>query len=187
MKTISHEEARRLMDKFLDGATSNAEEGKLQAYFTYGNPAEDLAVYGAMMGWYSELEGSGRRVKSRGSGWLNVRRRWYSAVAAASVIAAIAFATIGRTGWMGGALDAETLAMYEGSYMMRNGKKVTDLSKIIPVILDQEEKIATMRRDAKSEFANAQEAVYRELLENCSSDLQRKMLMSRLKDEENCY
>lgn len=50
MNIIGHEEARRLMEKFMDGATSNAEEAQLHEYFYRGNPARDLVPFADMMG-----------------------------------------------------------------------------------------------------------------------------------------
>ena len=172
MNKISHEEARRLLDKFLDGATSNAEERHLHDYFLNGNVADDLARYSGMMDWFADLDGSGKRddTAKKLSGRRLMRRRWLTGIAAAAAVAVLVATGINRFG-VGEEeeYDSELMEMYAGSYMMRNGKKVTDLKKVLPTILETERIATKMRIEARSEFTSIQNEMYEQLHETCDS------------------
>lgn len=174
MNTIGHEEARRLIEKFFDGATSNAEEARLHEYFANGDIAEDMMPYAGMMGWFADLDASGHR-ESRVKKAAHVvkvlrRRSVIIGVAAAAAIGLVVTTGIGRLGiGAGSEYDDELLEMYEGSYMVRDGKKVTDLKKVLPTILEIERCAAKMRSEARSEFTSVQSEMYDEMYEACDS------------------
>lgn len=182
MNIIGHEEARRLMEKFMDGATSNAEEAQLHEYFYWGNPARDLVPFADMMGWFADLDCSGMREDAprlRPKRPALLRRHRLTGIAAAAVLAIIVMTAVIRYGKITQEYDTELLAMYEGSYVMCDGKKVTDLRKVMPMILNHEENIAAMRREVRSEFCNAQKEIYDQVLEYCESDVERAALISK--------
>ncbi|MDE6610038.1 MAG: hypothetical protein K2K33_05710 [Muribaculaceae bacterium] len=172
MNNIGHEEARYLMNKFLDGATSNVEEARLHGYFMSGHVADDMAPYAEMMGWFADLDESGARVDAPRHMSLRQRavsrRRWITGAAAAAVIGLAVTVGVVRPG-QGGGYDQDLLEMYEGSYMVRDGKKLTDLNKVIPNILEIERCAAKMRNEARSEFTSIHDEMYDELYEACDS------------------
>ncbi len=174
MNTIGHEEARRLIEKFFDGATSNAEEAQLHEYFAHGDIAEDMLPYAGMMGWFADLDASGRREPRAKTSVISVKRIWRRSaligLAAAAAIGLVVTTGIGRLG-IGSATeyDQELLEMYEGSYMVRDGKKVTDLKKVLPTILEIERCAAKMRNEARSEFTSVRSEMYDEMYEACDS------------------
>lgn len=119
---ISDQQARELMDRFLDGSTSLAEEKKLYSYFRRANIAPDMEQHRDMMRWYA----SGMAQKKA----LNFSAAWKGAVASAVIIAAGVGAAFLKHASTGPAYYAQ----YEGSYVMINGEKVTNLKEIMPYL-----------------------------------------------------
>lgn len=121
---ISDTEARQLTEKFMAGATSRAEEKRLYRYYGRKHIASDLEENRQMMQWYAAgMQQSKPRQR---------KQNWRPAAAAAAIIG---IAT-GVGLWHGG--DSGKYMAYEGSYVMINGKKVTDLDVIMPYIIDTE-------------------------------------------------
>lgn len=121
----------QLVEKFLDGATSNSEEKALYDYFASGKVARRLEKYRAMFLWYAggmttpmpdaEVRAPFKRFADRLS-W-----RAVAGVAAAALLLVTAVIGIFQH------RKTELLyATYEGSYIVRNGKKITDLKRILP-------------------------------------------------------
>ena len=121
---ITNRTARQYIDKFMDGATSNAEEQALYAYFRTHNVPQELQPYREMFAYYEagmpdELlpapvplsEARPRRRKL----W-----RFASMAAAACLLAWIGFAGKRYYDWQ------EFVHTYEGSYMIVKGKRVED-------------------------------------------------------------
>lgn len=120
---INDDEARRLTSLFLDGATSQDEEKRLYAYYSGRKIASDLEPYRQMFAWYEGLGNDCQQVQG------NSR----FPIAAAAVIAILVFAGIGLVvgrNDRGSAFGAER--MYAGSYIIRDGKKISDIKKILP-------------------------------------------------------
>ena len=122
---LSDEEARRLTTAFLDGATTPQEERDLYNYYSGKRVAPDLENYRQMFAWFDNLESSA-------SGKLaNKRNTRFFATAAA--IAALMLVGVGLT--IGISSDDSELSldrMYAGSYIIRHGKKITDIKEILP-------------------------------------------------------
>lgn len=120
-----------LVEKFLDGATTNAEEQRLYEYFAGKHVARRLLKYKPMFAWYAggmegqlpeagETAGAQRAPKPL---WIRV------AISAAAAILLIAGAAVIYRHHV----QTERLyAIYEGSYIVRGGKKITDLKTIMP-------------------------------------------------------
>ncbi|MBP2690557.1 MAG: hypothetical protein J6B44_01850 [Muribaculaceae bacterium] len=122
-KTISDNDARRLTGLFLDGATSPDEERQLYAYYSRHRVAADLARYQSMFSWYETL--AAEPAKKSGNRHRNL--------AAAATVAVLL-----TTGWMvidflrAGNSNFDACDLYAGSYIIRNGQKITDIDKIMP-------------------------------------------------------
>ncbi len=183
MNKISHDEARRLLEKFLDGATNNAEERRLHEYFLSGNVADDLKPYAGMMDWFADLDGSGKRedtAKKLSGRRRMLLRRWMTGVAAAAAVTLLVATGMSRFGLGEEELDSELMEMYAGSYMMRNGKKVTDLKKVLPTILETERMATKMRIEARSEFTRVQAEMQHQMWEECDSVINNSMAAEEL-------
>ena len=126
---------RQLVNRFLDGATTNAEEQTLYDYFAGENIAPELMQYSDMFRWYSagmpERNAKQRRMPLR---------RILALAASVLLLVGIGFG-IHRYQQQ----QAE-YALYEGSYIIRNGVKTTDISKILPELKATEQKVSEMMK-----------------------------------------
>lgn len=144
-KTISHCEARRLTEAFLDGQTSLEEERALFLYYNNGDIADDLEENREMMQWYAaglKLENSPLK-KDSSAKIRGILKVWLPAAAAIAVAFTLAF-NLYKDEEHG--LSDEEYAEYEGSYIIRNGKKITDLAEIMPEIKANEEYSERLQR-----------------------------------------
>ncbi|MCC8037958.1 MAG: hypothetical protein LIP02_07485 [Bacteroidales bacterium] len=140
MKRINDIQARALMERFLSADTTLAEERQLRAYFAAGPVADDLAPMAEMMGWYQSLSeqaspapihrqgapspspATATATKSRLSLWIRL-----SAVAASvALIIAMAWSMS-----LSSRTESPEYLAYQGSYVIVNGHKITDVSQII--------------------------------------------------------
>lgn len=121
----------QLVAKFLDGATSNEEERRLYDYFTGSRVASHLHKYKAMFEWYAGgmaaplppvAEPKGRRARTVPM-WAKV------AAGAAAAVLIVAGASVA---YQRHAKTERMYAIYSGSYIVRGGKKITDLKVIMP-------------------------------------------------------
>ena len=151
MKMKNKEQISKLVERFLDGATTPAEEREIYAYFARHRDLGELETYRAMFRWYASLpQTAARRPRVR-------RRVWWSAagVAAATAVAVWAGLSFGtpRT-----AVDSELYARYRGSYVVQDGKRITDLSVIYPCIMRAEataDSLNAVMAEADSDYEEA--------------------------------
>ena len=126
---------RQLIERFLDGATTNAEEQMLYDYFAGEDIAPELMQYRDMFRWYSagmpEMKAKQRRMPLR---------RILALAASVLLLVGIGFG-IHRYQQQ----QAE-YALYEGSYIIRNGVKTTDISKILPELKATEQSVSEMMK-----------------------------------------
>ncbi len=121
----------QLVEKFLDGATTNAEEQTLYDYFAGEKVDRRLEQYKPMFRWYAggmtdplpaEPPAAAGRART-------LRMRILATAGIAASVLLIGGAAIGYHKHM----EKERLyATYEGSYIVRGGKKITDLKAIMP-------------------------------------------------------
>lgn len=145
---ITDDEARRLTGIFLDGATDPDQERRLYGYYAGQCVANDLLCYKAMFAMYASL-GSECAVR-------HPRRRGYlSAAAAVAVLAVVGTFVITRN--HGGQNDFERV--YAGSYIIRDGKKITDLKKIMPAIHRADSYVDSVMRQVDALYPDDTESV----------------------------
>jgi len=122
-----------LISAFLDGATTDAQEAELFDYFGAA-PAPDadarLERYRPMMAWYAALPGRRRAAGRR-------RRRMFVAMGAAASLA-VALAVGAFLFFRSPSPANEAMELYAGSYVVRNGHRITDLRVIYPELLAAE-------------------------------------------------
>lgn len=123
---ISDDHARRLTQEFLDGSTTIEQEQTLYRYYAGRHIAADLECYRSMFEWYVQLElRSHRDEESRAK-----RKRFLVAAAAITVLALVGAGFLFSPAPSSGDLSLER--MYAGSYIIRDGKKITDIKQILP-------------------------------------------------------
>lgn len=127
--TVSHDEARTLIARFFDGETTLSEEQAIYKYFAAGAVHPSLQQYGEMFGWYANgLQPTASKHRSR---------RW-TYVAAAALLAGAIGTTAIKVMKQQDNPQNQLAEMYAGSYIIRNGKKITDINKVLPEVVKQE-------------------------------------------------
>lgn len=149
MKTIDPNNIAELLRRFFDGETTCAEEKALEEYFTSDIPlTPELEPYRDMFGWYAsgmnpdalpsekpEPAVTVSQAVQPATARVKTRRRirpmiWWSSAAAMVVL------TIGLT-WQHKTVQftpAESQSIYAGSYIVRDGHKITGDAEILCVV-----------------------------------------------------
>jgi hypothetical protein len=118
---INEQEIQQLIERFLEGETSNAEEQTLYDYFSGENVAENLESYREMFQWYAAGMPEKKTNPAKRS-----YIRWFAIAASLLLLVGIGF------GVQQYQKQQEQYAIYEGSYIIRDGKKITDIKLILP-------------------------------------------------------
>lgn len=128
MLPLTESRARRLLTEFFDGTTSVEEERQLYGYFRAATDLpDDLRRYALLLGWLDE--GMPQQQKRR-----TPARLFWAFVASTAAMLAI----VVTLGFNYAEESADRYAMYEGSYIVRNGHKVTDLRSIMQQLHEAE-------------------------------------------------
>ena len=154
-----HEYIEQLIERFLDGATSLSEEKELYAFFAGEEVPEHLEPYRELFAWFDGglADEVSKTVAEQPAPRPKFRIRVWATVAVAA--AAVAVILLMRPAAPAGEFDP-----FEGSYIVRNGVKITDPVVVRPEAeatlqkVDEEElKIAWKLYQAhKEEYAYAQ-------------------------------
>lgn len=123
--SLSDDAARSLTASFLDGSTTPEQEKQLYGYYSGRRVASDLECYRPMFSWYDRLE---RQSQSDDSG--RRRTRLIASAAAVAVLALVGAGLIIGSAASSGHLSDSRL--YAGSYIIRDGQKITDVEAILP-------------------------------------------------------
>ena len=138
----------QLVEKFLDGSTTNAEERLLYGYFAGSRVDRRLEKYRAMFLWYAGgMAAPLPEPKAGRTGRTAAPWAWAKvAVGAAASVLLLAGVALGYHRHQ----QAERLyATYEGSFIVRDGKKITDLESIMPELKRIERNAAAMASRSK--------------------------------------
>lgn len=132
---ITNKNIEEYIRRFMEGETTNAEEQAIYRFFHTEEVPEHLQPYTEMFAWYEE--GMPEEIKEQPKNtpkplWKRIPiELWSMGIAAMLVIGiglgiAIAFEDSPNEEW----------SCYEGSYVEVNGKRITDVEKIMPIILE---------------------------------------------------
>ena len=117
------------IERFFEGQTSNEEEQQLYAFFSSENIPEHLLPYRPVFAYFEtgikEESGLQNNPKSRQPSWGKKISIWASV--AASLLILVSFGLYHFT-------KGKEYNPYEGSYIIRNGVKITDPKIVIPEI-----------------------------------------------------
>ena len=123
---------QQLIERFLNGETTNAEEQTLYDYFASDNVAESLRQYQGMFRWYAE-------------GMPAIRGHKKTYIRTILAIAASLLLLVGvGLGYWHYQQQQEEYAIYEGSYIIRDGKKITDIRQILPELKAAEQEVSEL-------------------------------------------
>lgn len=171
--TISDDEARKLTQLFLDGDTSVEQETKLYDYYAQKSVASDLRCYQEMFGWYAGL-GQDSQLSGNKS---NHRSRL---VAVAATISALILIGAGLLVGLHSRTDEVSPdVMYAGSYIIRNGKKVTDIKQILPELRQADRYIdSTLSAFNRPNIIDPEKSIISEALRNIDDPEIKAMLIA---------
>lgn len=127
---------QQLIGRFLEGRTSNAEEQLLYDYFSEENVAPELAQYREMFRWYAAGMPEHKDKSIVLPHLTKTTRRWLAAAASLLLLIGIGF------GYRSYQKQQSEYAIYEGSYIIRDGKKITDLRQILPILKATEQEVS---------------------------------------------
>ena len=126
--TVSHSEARRLTALFMDGDTTLAQERLLYRYFSQTDVADDLQEYREMFMLLAQVANEEPSAKDASGGSGSIFR-WLAVAASVALILTIGVALLQPDSEC--AYDPACFAqVYGGSYVVRNGQRITDPAEI---------------------------------------------------------
>ena len=137
MITIHQDKAREWLDKFLDGRTSNEEEKALYAFFASDGVPKDLRKYKKMFSWYAgKMQGE---LPSRSA-------RRHNIMTICSLAASVLLLVGIGMGIQNHIKQQEVYESYRGSYIIHDGKKITDIRKILPHLQATENHVKMLKQ-----------------------------------------
>jgi len=177
-KPLTVESAVRLIDAFLNGATSTIEEENLYAFYKeapVGSIPSELEAYRPMFAWYSGLKAEDKKPKA--TFW---RRFRYAGVACAVAVIVFGGSLVTKNALM----DENPLyAQYDGSYVIRDGKRISDMDLIFNTVI-QAERLADSLESVAAREEELLDCDYdRILVETALSNVADPALASELKNE----
>lgn len=160
-KRISDREARHLTEMFLAGETTIDQEKTLYRYYAGAKVAGDLDCYREMFVWY---EGLGHLAQSED----DTRRRRSRRLALVASISALFLIGVGIIAGLSTNSDySSPEAVYAGSYIIRNGKKISDIEKILPELRRADRYIdSTLSAFSKPVYVDPEMLIITEALKN---------------------
>ena len=129
----NEKEIQQLIERFLYGETCNAEEQVLYDYFNGKDVADNLISYREMFRWYAAGMPEQKTNPPK-----RTYVRWLAIAASLLLLVGIGFSV-----WQY-QKQQEQYAIYEGSYIIRNGIKNTDIKEILPELKATELQVSEM-------------------------------------------
>lgn len=148
---VTHKNIEEYIARFMEGETTNAEEQAIYRYFCTANVPEHLKPYAPMFAWYKDgmpEDALAEEVKPKApvmkkkSLWKRIPLEMWSMGVAAVLVVGVGLGVI--LSWGEG--SGEEWSCYEGSYIVVNGKRITDEKTIMPIILETLAKAEAMEK-----------------------------------------
>ena len=119
--------------RFMEGETTNAEEQAIYRFFRAKEVPEHLKPYTEMFAWYEEGMPEEELSKSKAQPlWKRIPLEIWSTGIAAMLVIGIGLGIVLSFGDN----QHEDWSCYEGSYVEVDGKRITDIETILPIILE---------------------------------------------------
>ena len=138
---MTHKNIEEYIARFMEGETTNAEEQAIYRYFRTADVPEHLKPYAPMFAWYEEgmpedalpmAKETEVPVMQKKPVWRRIPMEVWSMGIAAMLVVGIGLGVVLSFGDK----QHEDWSCYEGSYMVVNGKRITDKETLIPMILE---------------------------------------------------
>ena len=119
--------------RFMEGETTNAEEQAIYRFFRAKEVPEHLKPYTEMFAWYEEGMPEEELSKPKAQPlWKRIPLEIWSTGIAAMLVVGIGLGIVLSFGDN----QHEDWSCYEGSYVEVDGKRITDIETILPIILE---------------------------------------------------
>lgn len=119
--------------RFMEGETTNAEEQAIYRFFRTEEVPEHLKPYTEMFTWYEEGMPEEKLSKPKTQPlWKRIPLEIWSTGIAAMLVVGIGLGIVLSFGDN----QHEDWSCYEGSYVEVDGKRITDIETILPIILE---------------------------------------------------
>lgn len=119
--------------RFMEGETTNAEEQAIYRFFRTEEVPEHLKPYTEMFTWYEEGMPEEELSKPKAQTlWKRIPLEIWSTGIAAMLVVGIGLGIVLSFGDN----QHEDWSCYEGSYVEVDGKRITDIETILPIILE---------------------------------------------------
>jgi hypothetical protein len=178
---INEQNVGEWVERFLNGETTNAEEKELYLFFAQGDVPEAMLKYKPMFSWYADGMNDPLPVQKH-------HKRLSLLLTRCAIAASIALIVgYGLSLYIGNQEEKSDYSCYEGSYIIRNGKKITDLKTIMPIIKrvdkasDRQEKNIEEKSNANSSLS--EEQIERQAINNMANDEAKAMVKDILNDK----
>lgn len=129
---ITNKNIEEYIQRFMEGETTNAEEQAIYRFFLTEEVPEHLKPYTDMFAWYEEgMPEENLPTTQARPLWKRIPLELWSMGIAAMLVIGIGLGIVLSFG------DStnEEWSCYEGSYVEVNGKRITDVKTIMPIIL----------------------------------------------------
>ena len=122
----------KLLDKYMDGTSTLDEEAILSEYFRGKDIPQEWEDYRQLFQEIEEMRPQPQTIKSR----MGRHYKWIAIAASLLILVGIGFGVRQYQD------QQEQYAIYEGSYIIRDGKKITDIKQILPELKATEQEVS---------------------------------------------
>ena len=148
---ITNKNIEEYIQRFMEGETTNAEEQAIYRFFHTNEVPEHLKPYTDMFVWYEEGMPEEKLPTPQARPlWKRIPLELWSMGIAAMLVIGIGLGIILSFG------DStnEEWSCYEGSYVEVNGKRITDVEAIMPIILETLAEAEEIEKGIEKRLAN---------------------------------
>ena len=150
---VTRNNIEEYIHRFMEGETTNAEEQAIYRFFRTDDVPEHLKSYTDMFIWYEEGMPEEELSKPKAQPlWKRIPLEIWSTGIAAMLVIGIGLGIVLSFGDN----QHEDWSCYEGSYVEVNGKRITDIETILPVILETLADAEKIENDVEKRLAEAQ-------------------------------
>lgn len=143
---LSEADARELLNRFFEGETTLTEEHRLATYLRRDDAPADMRRYSVMIGWLDDGMPSAVAKQPR----RRLIAMWGFACSTAAMLAIVATLCVSYFRAV-----ASEHALYDGSFIVENGHRITDIDEIMPQLRRVETLAMTTPEDPVVEFVSA--------------------------------
>lgn len=176
MKQMDDNRLKELITLLMAGETTNDQEREIIDRFRQGPVAEELEQYRPMLLWLDDgmPDMAGRQSSSAAKPRRWDRRMLTACISVAASLALIVTLALSLMTRPAGALSREDYLTYAGSYVIRDGKKITDLDQIMTEIKQAERMVEDVSSqyeiESMDKYINTDNPAVRAALESALSE-----------------